>query len=1131
MNDLKNITFDQLYSRQIATFGKETNSKICNLKVLIIGIKGIGLEIAKNIAIQGASKIAIFDSSLTLIEDLGTNFYLDEKDIGIKRRDEAILKKLQKLNDYANIICLNKYTKIEELYEIVEDYSIVIITELLSKSKAIYLNELCRKKNVKFIYCALTGLSFFIFTDFGNEHIIYGTNDDELLKYYVKNITKGKKGIVEIEESKNIIYDNMYIKFKGVEGMTEINSQEYYKVEKIDDKTFYIGDTSKFSDYIKGGIIEEIEIPIIKKYKSLKEILNGEEEIKNINSELEENLILNNDEYNKEIVNNIDENKNYEKNLNNSEDESSKDENSTKNSDESKISIDKDINNNLLKNINDDDDYSFYDDIMYVIGSEEEGRCELLFLLYLKMMEYLDNNNKYPDYNNKDFQKIIKNFLLNKKNKFKFKWFNRIKEFNDKIIEYFIKYIQTELSCFTTILGGIVTQEVIKSTGKYIPIEQIIFFDFFKIAEELNLNIDLSKLKKDRYYHYNSIFGEETMNKLQNKKLLLVGAGALGCELLKIYALLGIKNVNVVDNDYIELSNLSRQYFYHKEHIGKSKVEISCKAVLEINNELKNYNPIIGKICKETEDQFNKKFWDDQDILISAIDTLSGRLYLDNKSTLYEIPMLNGGTNKSSGKNEMFIPFKTCCFSDYSSKIKEDIDDSTPSCTLRLYPSRINDCIKWAREIIFEDLLINPIKILKKLISNGKEIYIQNLKEDLSENNNNNENNSELIINLKILKIYLNLLENENENDFIRFGLIIFNLIFKERIVKLLKENPLDKLNSDLTPFWSGSRRPPHIIKFNLKEGLDYLFIEKIILILHDILGIAYNQPNKKKLKKKIKKVIKKINLKNNLYSLEYLEDNNKILNDIFIKINNLSSKLNKVKKEYAFEKDIPEKGHVDFIHAISNLRANNYNIPQCDKYKTFKVVGKIGAQIISSTTCTSGFSGLQLILLTTENEKLYFNSSFNLSENIIAIGDIFKPISKEETENGQKIIPKLNNSWDKIILKGSFNINQIIEYFEKLYKIDLNIIEDLNGNIIYKKPIQNTNKKELGPLAIRRMKLESQKNEKEKNMKIEEIVLQIKKKKNEKFNETNLENPLYLTISGYVDNNLIITPIIKYIY
>ena len=63
MNDLKNITFDQLYSRQIATFGKETNSKICNLKVLIIGIKGIGLEIAKNIAIQGASKIAIFDSS------------------------------------------------------------------------------------------------------------------------------------------------------------------------------------------------------------------------------------------------------------------------------------------------------------------------------------------------------------------------------------------------------------------------------------------------------------------------------------------------------------------------------------------------------------------------------------------------------------------------------------------------------------------------------------------------------------------------------------------------------------------------------------------------------------------------------------------------------------------------------------------------------------------------------------------------------------------------------------------------------------------------------------------------------------------------------------------------------------
>ena len=54
----------------------------------------------------------------------------------------------------------------------------------------------------------------------------------------------------------------------------------------------------------------------------------------------------------------------------------------------------------------------------------------------------------------------------------------------------------------------------------------------------------------------------------------------------------------------------------------------------------------------------------------------------------------------------------------------------------------------------------------------------------------------------------------------------------------------------------------------------------------------------------------------------------------------------------------------------------------------------------------------------------------------------------------------------DNIILKGSFNINQIIEYFKKLYKIDLIIIEDLNGNIIYKKRNENTNKKELGNLV-----------------------------------------------------------------
>ena len=73
----------------------------------------------------------------------------------------------------------------------------------------------------------------------------------------------------------------------------------------------------------------------------------------------------------------------------------------------------------------------------------------------------------------------------------------------------------------------------------------------------------------------------------------------------------------------------------------------------------------------------------------------------------------------------------------------------------------------------------------------------------------------------------------------------------------------------------------------------------------------------------------------------------------------------------FTFEKDKPELCHINFIHISKALRAENYNIPMCDKYKTFKICGNIGAQTISSTAYVSGFIGLQLLLLATRTKAI----------------------------------------------------------------------------------------------------------------------------------------------------------------
>ena len=85
--------FDKnLYSRQILTYGIDTMDKIINLKILIIGLRGLGIEIAKNIILTGTKEVSISDKNICQINDLGSNFYINENDINKKTCETEMMK-------------------------------------------------------------------------------------------------------------------------------------------------------------------------------------------------------------------------------------------------------------------------------------------------------------------------------------------------------------------------------------------------------------------------------------------------------------------------------------------------------------------------------------------------------------------------------------------------------------------------------------------------------------------------------------------------------------------------------------------------------------------------------------------------------------------------------------------------------------------------------------------------------------------------------------------------------------------------------------------------------------------------------------------------------------------------------
>ena len=118
----------------------------------------------------------------------------------------------------------------------------------------------------------------------------------------------------------------------------------------------------------------------------------------------------------------------------------------------------------------------------------------------------------------------------------------------------------------------------------------------------------------------------------------MVGAGAIGCEYLKLLALMGVatKNnctVTVTDNDCIENSNLNRQFLFKKEHIGKSKSLIACEEIKKINPEFNCENLQI-EVREENEDIFNEDFYKKQDFVLIAVDNLKARNFINNQCTI-----------------------------------------------------------------------------------------------------------------------------------------------------------------------------------------------------------------------------------------------------------------------------------------------------------------------------------------------------------------------------------------------------------------------------------------------------------------------------------------------------------------
>ena len=96
-----------LYSRQLGIIDSDSMTKLTSMKYLIIGLRGLGIEILKNLILEGPQRVDIYDPNYINIYDLNSNYFVTEEDIN-KIRDETIIEKIKDLNPYVKNDLLNK---------------------------------------------------------------------------------------------------------------------------------------------------------------------------------------------------------------------------------------------------------------------------------------------------------------------------------------------------------------------------------------------------------------------------------------------------------------------------------------------------------------------------------------------------------------------------------------------------------------------------------------------------------------------------------------------------------------------------------------------------------------------------------------------------------------------------------------------------------------------------------------------------------------------------------------------------------------------------------------------------------------------------------------------------------------
>jgi len=174
-------------------------------------------------------------------------------------------------------------------------------------------------------------------------------------------------------------------------------------------------------------------------------------------------------------------------------------------------------------------------------------------------------------------------------------------------------------------------------------------------------------------------------------KLLVVGCGGIGCELLKNLVTSGFNDITMIDLDAVDMSNLNRQFLFHKAHVGKSKA-------MATEESLRRMRPDVGLIALHdsiTSTKYNVSWFKRFDLVLNALDNHAARCHINRMCLAADVLLVESGSEGYLGQVSVIKKGLTECYKCQPKRHRK----TYPGCTIRNTPSEPEHCIVWAKHL------------------------------------------------------------------------------------------------------------------------------------------------------------------------------------------------------------------------------------------------------------------------------------------------------------------------------------------------------------------------------------------------------------------------------------------------